>query len=127
MRGCGVFTETGASPEDLETMFQLIYLSFTAPRQDSSAFVAYQCRMRGSTGLFEWNRQNQYDLNSMGRVLEIKLREVLCEDQGRTYDVGVRTSSSHYLDGGYSITVSFGCAPERVEDLTEVVLPRSTV
>ena len=31
-----------ASPKDLETLFQLIYLQFTAPRFDSSAYVAFQ-------------------------------------------------------------------------------------
>jgi zinc protease len=37
-----------ASPRDLTTMFQLIYLYFTAPREDSSAFLSYQARMRGA-------------------------------------------------------------------------------
>jgi zinc protease len=32
----------GGSPKDLETMMQLIYLSFTAPRTDSAAFEAYR-------------------------------------------------------------------------------------
>ncbi len=36
-----------ASPEDIQTMFELIYAFFTAPRQDSTAFQAYQARMRG--------------------------------------------------------------------------------
>lgn len=36
-----------ASPEDVETMFQLIYLYFTKPRTDSTAFAAYQSRMKG--------------------------------------------------------------------------------
>ena len=36
-----------ASPEDIETMFQLIYAYATAPRQDSTAFQAYETRMRG--------------------------------------------------------------------------------
>ena len=31
-----------ASPKDLETMFQLVYLAFTAPRTDSSAFMGLQ-------------------------------------------------------------------------------------
>jgi zinc protease len=31
-----------ASPQDLETMFQLIYLDFTAPRLDTSAFQAFK-------------------------------------------------------------------------------------
>jgi zinc protease len=31
-----------ASPKDLETMFQLIYLTFTAPRADKEAFLAHK-------------------------------------------------------------------------------------
>ena len=36
-----------ASPEDMGTMFELIYAYFTSPRQDSTAFQAYQTRMKG--------------------------------------------------------------------------------
>ncbi len=36
-----------ASPQDLETMFQMLYLYFTAPRMDSSAYQAYISRVRG--------------------------------------------------------------------------------
>jgi zinc protease len=32
----------GGSPKDLETLMQLVYLSFTAPRVDSAAFEAYR-------------------------------------------------------------------------------------
>ncbi|MBA2684884.1 MAG: insulinase family protein [Gemmatimonadaceae bacterium] len=32
----------GGSPKDLETLMQLIYLTFTAPRADSAAFEAYR-------------------------------------------------------------------------------------
>jgi zinc protease len=34
-----------ASPEDLETLFQLIHLHFTAPRRDAEAFAAYRERL----------------------------------------------------------------------------------
>lgn len=34
-----------ASPEDLETMLQLVHLYFTAPRRDEAAFEAYRERM----------------------------------------------------------------------------------
>ena len=37
-----------ASPRDLTTMFQLIYLYFTAPREDSTAFLSYRERMRAA-------------------------------------------------------------------------------
>ena len=36
----------GASPRDLETMFQLIYLQFTAPRADATAFKAITAQMK---------------------------------------------------------------------------------
>ena len=35
----------GASPQDVETMFELIYLAVTAPREDSTAYQAFQSRM----------------------------------------------------------------------------------
>ncbi|HQQ84684.1 MAG TPA: insulinase family protein [Candidatus Marinimicrobia bacterium] len=37
-----------ASPEDLETMFQLIYLYFTAPRKDSTAYLSYLEKLKNS-------------------------------------------------------------------------------
>jgi zinc protease len=37
----------GSTPQDLETMFQLIYLRFTQPRADPAAFAALQSQARG--------------------------------------------------------------------------------
>ncbi len=37
-----------ASTRDLTTMFQLIYLYLTAPREDSVAFLSYKAKMRGA-------------------------------------------------------------------------------
>lgn len=39
-----------ASPRDLETMLQLVYLYFTAPRRDSLAFAAYRSQLRTVLG-----------------------------------------------------------------------------
>jgi zinc protease len=36
----------GASPKDLETMFQLIYLTFTQPRADAAAFASMTSEMK---------------------------------------------------------------------------------
>lgn len=35
----------GGSPKDIETLFQLIYLRFTAPRRDSAAFAAFKAQV----------------------------------------------------------------------------------
>ena len=37
-----------SSPDDLETLFQLIHLYLTAPRKDQEAFESYRTRMRGA-------------------------------------------------------------------------------
>lgn len=70
-------------------------------------------------GDYKWNRENNYDMNSLADVLSIKLREVLREDKGGTYGVGVYPSLSHYPDEEYNFTVAFGCNPDRVEELTQ--------
>jgi zinc protease len=46
-----------ASPKDLETMFQLIYLNFTSPRFDSSAYEAF----KNQVGPFLANRSSDPD------------------------------------------------------------------
>ena len=37
-----------ASPQDLETMFQLLYLTFTSPRADEKAFAAWKVRTKAT-------------------------------------------------------------------------------
>ncbi|MFC1607505.1 M16 family metallopeptidase [Candidatus Latescibacterota bacterium] len=74
------------------------------------------------TGDFTWTYRNRYELTSMIDVLRIKLRETIREDMGGTYGVGVSQSLSHYPVEDYRISVAFGCAPDRVEELTTAVM-----
>ena len=231
-----------ASPQDIETMFQLIYAYATAPRQDSTAFQAYETRMRGFienrsarpetafsdtvqvtlaqyhhrarpwsldlidemdlhtsmtvyqdrfsdmgdfafyfvgnftleqleplvrtylgglpttgrreswtdvgesaprgviektvrrgiepksrtlltfTGPYQFDGwRNDFELQAMTDVLQIKLREVLREDLGGTYGVWVNGGGSHFPKSTYTVSLGFGCDPDRVEELTAVV------
>jgi len=73
------------------------------------------------TGTFEWSPENSYALNSMISVLRIKLRETLREDLSGTYGVGVWGSGSLYPTQEYSISIGFGCNPERVDELVKTV------
>ncbi|MQY80449.1 MAG: insulinase family protein [Bacteroidetes bacterium] len=73
------------------------------------------------SGPMEWSRENNYALNSMTDVMSIKLREILREDMGGTYGVRIWSSSSLYPTQKYSISLSFGCDPERVEELTKTL------
>lgn len=73
------------------------------------------------SGDFEWSYENFFAIHSMAGVLRIKLRDLLREDLGGTYGVDVGISTAHYPEEEYSISVSFGCAPERVDELTEAI------
>jgi len=230
-----------ATPQDLETLFQLVYLRFTAPRKDSSAFVSQQVKLRAMlenrnarpesafedtvgltmagyhprrqpftvstvdkmnldaslafyrdrfadasdftfvfvgafspekikplvltylgglpaahrketwrdigvrrptgaiakevhagiepksqvriffTGPFTWSIQNRNALSSLAEVMRIKLREAIREEKGGTYGVSVGASMSRFPREEYTLTVAFGCAPERVNELVKEV------
>ena len=73
------------------------------------------------TGPYDWSLQNDFEMESMARVLDIKLREVLREDKGGTYGVGVRARPQKIPNKEYSITVMFGCSPERVTELVNTM------
>jgi zinc protease len=73
------------------------------------------------TGPFEWTRQNRAQLRAVADVLDITLRESLREEKGGTYGVGVYGAPSKLPHPQYSFTVSFGCDPGRVQELTQEV------
>jgi zinc protease len=73
------------------------------------------------TGNWEYRRRDQYVLRALGSVLEIRLREVLREALGGTYGVGVSSTGARRPSEQFSVSISFGSDPERVEELVGVV------
>jgi zinc protease len=69
----------------------------------------------------EWSRQNSHDIRSLASLLRIRLREVLREDKGGTYGVGVWGYIERRPRERYALSVNFGCAPENVEELIDAV------
>jgi len=71
---------------------------------------------------FEWSRQNEYLMESLIDVLNIRLREVIREDKGGTY--GIRVYHQFYRIPTSKVTsnISFGCDPKKVDELTTAVL-----
>jgi zinc protease len=72
-------------------------------------------------GPAEFSRENLHVIESLARVLQIRLREVLREDMGGVYGVSVDGNIASRPHGRYSFKVGFGCAPENVEALTRAV------
>lgn len=68
-------------------------------------------------GSCEYSYENRIVLDALQELLDIRLREVLREDKSGTYGVGVSANCNHIPYSRYRVTVSFGSAPERREEL----------
>ena len=73
-------------------------------------------------GDMEWSRGEALALNVSGEMLGIRLREVVREQLGGTYSIGVNAGASTLPDTEYQISVIFGSDPTRVEELFEKVM-----
>lgn len=69
------------------------------------------------TGPFKWNIKNRFIASSLVDIMRIKLRESIREDKSGTYGVRVHAGFDHYPKERYSLTISFGTDPGRVEEL----------
>lgn len=88
---------------------------FKGVEPKSSVLLSY-------TGKFEWNAQNRFDFSALLEVLRIKLREVLREDKSGVYGINVTGGPTFMPRKEYSIRISFGCNPTRVEELIATVV-----
>ncbi len=69
----------------------------------------------------EYSREESGAISAMAEVLQIRLRELLREDLGGTYGVGVNAGLTYRPDEEYRVNIGFGSAPERAEELSSVV------
>ncbi|HEX6135846.1 MAG TPA: insulinase family protein [Longimicrobiales bacterium] len=74
------------------------------------------------TGPFEYSERESHLLESLGEVLENRLLEELREALGGTYGVNVSAGGGREEPATYSVTVRFGSAPERADELTQAVM-----
>ncbi|MCC7044240.1 MAG: insulinase family protein [Acidobacteria bacterium] len=74
------------------------------------------------TGPFEYTQDRRTAIRAMGMVLETRLRNVLREDLGGTYSVGVGVSYTRIPHQDYRVSISFGSDPARAEALQQRVL-----
>ena len=72
-------------------------------------------------GDFEYGMNNNLIMKTLAKVLTIKLREKVREDESGTYGIGFRASPSKFPKQKYNISVSFGCSPDNVDKLVGVV------
>lgn len=66
----------------------------------------------------ELSKEEKTVFNTVGDILQVRLRELLREELGGTYSVRVSTDLHSRPVDGWTGTVSFGCDPERTEELS---------
>ena len=74
------------------------------------------------SGDMDWSREASLELEALGEMLQIRLRERVREELGGTYSIGIGGSASALPDAEYRITVWFSSDPERADELFEEVL-----
>lgn len=74
------------------------------------------------TGGFTFDSAHEVGLDALGVVLEGRLRRSLREALRGTYGVEVDARATKIPQPRYSITIQFGCDPERVEELVATLL-----
>jgi zinc protease len=73
------------------------------------------------SGPFVYEQTERIAITAMSEVLQTRLRERIREDLGGTYGVTANYSYQKFPVPRYSILISFGCAPDRVNDLIKRV------
>jgi zinc protease len=72
-------------------------------------------------GPLDFGQEELYTLRSLGEVMQLRLREVLREDMGGTYGVGVQPSGTRDPRPQYRVSIGFGTDPERLDELVGIV------
>ncbi len=72
-------------------------------------------------GDFDFNSQNQIQLDAVGKILTTRLLEVIREDKSSVYSISASPSSSKYPEEEYSMMIRYGTSPEKLDELKQSV------
>jgi zinc protease len=73
------------------------------------------------SGAFQYDQAQRTAIRALGLILDSKLREIVREELSGTYGVMVRPAYSKIPDKEYTLMISFGCDPARVDELVKAV------
>jgi zinc protease len=72
-------------------------------------------------GKFDYTDSEQLLFSMMIQTMDIKLREQMREEQGGVYGVSFSEELNKFPKQKYTITANWGCAPEKVDTLTQTI------
>jgi len=118
-----VLTYLGGLPS-LNRNEKFVDLKFTNPKEVVEKTVRKGIEPKSHVrisymGDFNWSCRNEYLMQSLMSVLDIRMREIIREEKGGSYGVGVWCDIYRIPKANYSINIDFGCDPKRVDELTK--------
>lgn len=123
----------GSIPGDKNKIEECKFVYYSLPEGEKSDVIRKGSEPQATVQMmFRGNLEPAADVNQtfidnqliaqLASLAETRLREVLREDLGGTYGVSVASSIDGYPERQYSISVEFGCAPNRVMEMKEKVI-----
>ncbi len=73
------------------------------------------------SGPFVFDQERRIGIRAMSEILQTRLLEAIREELGGTYSITAGFSYSKYPKQEYSISIQFGCSPDRTDDLIKRV------
>jgi zinc protease len=73
------------------------------------------------TGPFAFDQERRIAIRSMSEILQTRLLELIREELGGTYSITAAYGYQKFPKQEYSITIQFGCSPDRTDDLIKRV------
>ena len=73
------------------------------------------------SGPFAFDQERRIALRSMSEILQTRLLELIREELGGTYSITAAYGYQKFPKPEYSITIQFGCSPDRTDDLIKRV------
>ncbi|PJB59325.1 MAG: insulinase family protein [Bacteroidetes bacterium CG_4_9_14_3_um_filter_41_19] len=70
---------------------------------------------------FEWNATNEIRMTMLMKILGIRLRENMREDQGGVYGVRASQNTKKYPKEEVSVMIGWGCDPNKADTLSQTV------
>jgi zinc protease len=70
---------------------------------------------------FEWEQEKKLTLNMLEKILSIRLRKKLREEESEVYGVNARASVSRYPESEYMFQFIFGCNPAKTDTLVNII------
>jgi zinc protease len=72
-------------------------------------------------GSYKWDRYENLVIATLAEAVDMRLREVIREGEGGSYNISVYPSLKQFPDSEYQLIVFFGCSPDRAENLKKIV------